>query len=141
MDIRPLSPTFAVSPQIAVEDIPAIVAAGYKTIICNRPDAEVPPSHQARAIGDAAIAAGLDFIIKPVTHQGMTIELIADQKAEMDAAKGPILAYCASGTRSSIVWSFAQAGEMPTQDIIAATSAAGYNLGGIGPQIDAIAKR
>jgi uncharacterized protein (TIGR01244 family) len=141
MDIRPLSPTFAVSPQIGVEDIPAIVAAGYTTIICNRPDAEVPPSHQARAIGDAASAAGLSFIEQPVTHQGLNMEMIADQKASMDAADGPVLAYCASGTRSSIVWSFAQAGEMPTQDIIAATSAAGYDLGGMGPQIDAIAKR
>ena len=141
MDIRPLSPTFAVSPQIGVEDIPAIVAAGYTTIICNRPDAEVPPSHQAQAIGAAATAAGLNFIVKPVTHQGLNMELIADQKASMDAADGPILAYCASGTRSSIVWSFSQAGEMPTSDIIAATSAAGYDLGGMGPQIDAIAKR
>jgi uncharacterized protein (TIGR01244 family) len=141
MDIRPLSPTFAVSPQIGVEDIPAIVAAGYTMIICNRPDAEVPPSHQARAIGDAASAAGLSFIEQPVTHQGLNMEMIADQKASMDAADGPVLAYCASGTRSSIVWSFAQAGEMPTQDIIAATSAAGYDLGGMGPQIDAIAKR
>jgi uncharacterized protein (TIGR01244 family) len=141
MDIRPLSPTFAVSPQIGVEDIPAIVAAGYTTIICNRPDAEVPPSHQARAIGDAAKAAGLNFVVQPVTHQGLNMEMIADQKASMDAADGPILAYCASGTRSSIVWSFAQAGEMPTQDIIAATSAAGYDLGGMGPQIDAIANR
>jgi len=141
MDIRPLSPTFAVSPQIGVEDIPAIVAAGYTTVICNRPDAEVPPSHQARAIGDAAKAAGLNFVVQPVTHQGLNMEMIADQKASMDAADGPILAYCASGTRSSIVWSFAQAGEMPTQDIIAATSAAGYDLGGMGPQIDAIANR
>ena len=141
MDIRPLSPTFAVSPQIGVEDIPAIVAAGYTTIICNRPDAEVPPSHQTQAIGAAATAAGLNFVVKPVTHQGLNMELIADQKASMDAADGPILAYCASGTRSSIVWSFAQAGEMPTSDIIAATSAAGYDLGGMGPQIDAIAKR
>ena len=141
MDIKPLSPTFAVSPQIGVEDIPAIVAAGYTTIICNRPDAEVPPSHQARAIGDAAKAAGLKFVVQPVTHQGLNMEMIADQKASMDAADGPILAYCASGTRSSIVWSFAQAGEMPTQDIIAATSAAGYDLGGMGPQIDAIANR
>jgi uncharacterized protein (TIGR01244 family) len=141
MDIKPPSPTFAVSPQIGVEDIPAIVAAGYTTIICNRPDAEVPPSHQARAIGDAASAAGLSFIEQPVTHQGLNMEMIADQKASMDAADGPVLAYCASGTRSSIVWSFAQAGEMPTQDIIAATSAAGYDLGGMGPQIDAIAKR
>lgn len=140
MDIKPLSPTFAVSPQIGVEDIPAIADAGYTTIICNRPDAEVPPSHQAAAIGAAAKAAGLAFIVNPVTHQGLVMDMITGQKASMEAADGPILAYCASGTRSSIVWSFTQAGEMPTQDIIAATTAAGYDLGGMAPQIDAMAK-
>ena len=141
MDIRQLSPTFAVSPQIGVEDIPAIVAAGFTTIICNRPDEEVPPSHQATAIGDATIAAGLTFIINSVTHQGLNAGMIDSQKADMDAAIAPILAYCASGTRSAIVWSLTQAGEIPTQDIIAATAAAGYDLGGMGPQIDAMAKR
>ncbi|MGJ8624087.1 MAG: TIGR01244 family sulfur transferase [Yoonia sp.] len=140
MDIKPLSPTFAVSPQIGVEDIPAIADAGYTTIICNRPDEEIPPSHQAAAIGAAAKAAGLAFIVNPVTHQGLVMDMITGQKASMEAADGPILAYCASGTRSSIVWSFTQAGEMPTQDIIAATTAAGYDLGGMAPQIDAMAK-
>ena len=141
MDIRPLSPDFAVSPQIAVEDIPAIVAAGYKTIICNRPDAEVPPSHQAAAIGDAATAAGLTFIVNPVTHQGLNMDMIDSQKAAMDDSDGPVLAYCASGTRSSIVWSFAQAKDMPTDEIIAATTKAGYDLGGMRGQLEALATR
>ena len=97
-------------------------------------------SHQAAAIAQAATAAGLAFIVHPITHHGLNQAAIADQKAQMDAAKGPILAYCASGTRSAIVWSFTQAGEMATQDIINATSNAGYDLGGMGPQIDALAK-
>lgn len=141
MQIRPLTPQFAVSAQISAEDVPAIAAAGYTTIICNRPDMEVPPSAQAAAIKAAADAAGLAFVAHPVTHQGLTMEMIAAQKADMLAADGPILAYCASGTRSSIVWSFTQAGEIPTDEIIAATSAAGYDLGGMGPQLDAIANR
>ena len=141
MDIRPLSPTFAVSPQIAVEDIPAIVAAGYKTIICNRPDAEVPPTHQAAAIEAAATAAGLAFLVNPVTHQGLNMEMIDMQKAAMDGSDGPVLAYCASGTRSSIVWSFAQAKDMAADDIIAATTGAGYDLGGMRGQLEAMANR
>ncbi|SFS04842.1 TIGR01244 family sulfur transferase [Yoonia litorea] len=140
MDIRPLSPAYAVSPQISVEDIPAIVEAGYKTIICNRPDAEVPPSHQADAIEAAARDAGLKFVAIPVTHQGLHMGMIDDQKAAMESSDGPVLAYCASGTRSSIVWSFAQAKDMDADEIIAATSAAGYDLGGMRGQLQAIAK-
>ena len=139
MDIRPLSPTYAVSPQIGVEDIPAIKAAGYTTIICNRPDAEIPASHHAEIIGAAAAAEGLDFVILPVTHHGLNMDMIAQQKAAMDASEGPVFAYCASGTRCSIVWSFSQAKEMAADDIIAATAAAGYDLGGMRDQLNALA--
>lgn len=139
MDIRHLSPAYAVSPQIAVEDIPAIVAAGFTTVICNRPDAEVPPSHQTAAIGEAVKAAGLDFIDNPVTHHGLNMGMVDSQKAAMDAAGGPILAYCASGTRSSIIWSFAQAKDMSPDEIIAATAQAGYDLGGMRGQLAALA--
>lgn len=141
MDIRHLSPTYAVSPQIGVEDIPAIAQAGFKTIICNRPDAEIPPSHHAAVIEAAAKATGLDFVIIPVTHQGLNLEMVETQKAAMDQSDGPTLAYCASGTRSSIVWSFGQATEMPADDIIAATSAAGYDLGGMRAQLAALSDR
>lgn len=139
MDIRQLSPTHAVSPQIDPEDLPAIAAAGFTTIICNRPDMEVPPSHQALAMKAATQAAGLQFVEIPVTHQGLNLEMVQAQKDAISASTGPSLAYCASGTRSSIVWSLTQAGEMPTEDIIAATAAVGYDLGGMRGQIDALA--
>lgn len=139
MDIRQITPDYAVSPQIAVEDVAAIAAAGFTTIICNRPDAEVGPAQQAEAIGAAAKAAGIAFVVNPVTHQGLNMDMVAAQKAAIDASQGPTLAYCASGTRSSIVWSLSQAKEMSADDIIAATSAAGYDLGGMRGQLDYLA--
>jgi uncharacterized protein (TIGR01244 family) len=141
MNIKHITPDYAVTPQIAVDDIPAIAAAGFKTIICNRPDAEVPPSHLAAVIAAAAQDAGIAFAVNPVTHQGLNLDMVATQKAACDASSGPTLAYCASGTRSSIVWSLAQAGQMPTDAIIAATAAAGYDLGGMRGQLDALAKQ
>ena len=89
----------------------------------------------------AAEHAGLTFVEIPVTHQGLNMDMVQSQKSAIAASTGPSLAYCASGTRSSIVWSLTQAGEMPTDDIIAATAAAGYELGGMRAQIDAIAER
>lgn len=139
MDIRQLSPTYAVSPQIGVEDIEAIAEAGFKTIICNRPDVENPPSHHASVMEAAAIAAGLRFVAIPVTHHGLNMDMVEGQKAAINRSEGPTLAYCASGTRSSIVWALGQATEMSVDDIIAATSAAGYDLGGLRPQLDALA--
>ncbi len=138
MDIRPLTPTYAVSPQIDPTDIPAIKAAGYVTIINNRPDAENPPSHHSAAMRAQAEAAGLGFVDIPVTHQGLNMEMVTDQRDVLDAADGPVLAYCASGTRSTIVWALGQAALMEPDAIIAAAAAQGYDLGGMRRQLDAL---
>ena len=141
MNIRQITPTYSVTPQIDTTDLPAIAAAGFKAVICKRPDAEVPLTHQEITMNAAVEAAGLKFTYIPVTHQGLNMEMVNAQAAAMEAAGGPVLAYCASGTRSSIVWSLSQAGKMPTDDIIAATAAAGYELGGMRGQIDMIANQ
>lgn len=141
MDIRPLTPRYAVSPQIAPEDCAAIAAAGFTMIICNRPDAEIPNHLHAQTIETAAQAAGLDFVTLPITHQTMTIDNVDAQRAALDKADGPVLAYCASGTRSSIIWSLGQAGDMDSAAIIAATAQAGYDLGGLHPQLEALAAK
>ncbi|MBQ2260125.1 MAG: TIGR01244 family phosphatase [Loktanella sp.] len=140
MDIRHITPDYAVSPQISAEDIPAIAEAGFTTIICNRPDAEVPPSHQAAAIEAAAKAAGISFTVNPVTHQTLNMDMVTAQMAAAENSSGPVLAYCASGTRSSIVWSLGQAGQMLTDAIIEATAKAGYDLAGMRGQLDGLAK-
>ncbi|MFW8634211.1 TIGR01244 family sulfur transferase [Cribrihabitans pelagius] len=138
MDARVLTPRYSVSPQISAEDLPAIAAAGYTTVICNRPDEEVPPSHQAEAIRAAAEAAGLHFEVLPLTHQTMTPDNVARQRALAEASEGPVLAYCASGTRSSVVWALGQAREMETDEILAKTAAAGYQLDGLRPALESL---
>ncbi|MCE8509923.1 TIGR01244 family phosphatase [Ruegeria pomeroyi] len=139
MDIRPITPRYAVSPQISVEDIPAIAAAGFTRIICNRPDAEVPPSHQAEAIGAAARAAGLDFEVLELTHQTMTPENVARQTALAETASGPVLAYCASGTRCSVVWALGHCGALGADTVLSKTAAAGYQLDALRPRLEEIA--
>ena len=72
----------------------------------------------------------------------MTLDTVAEQKAALAAAAGDkVLAYCASGTRSSILWALSSAGTLPTDEILAAAAAAGYELHHLGPQIDALAAR
>ncbi|MCZ4262023.1 TIGR01244 family sulfur transferase [Limimaricola sp. G21655-S1] len=138
MDIRRISPDYAVSPQIEPEDIPAIAEAGFATVLCNRPDEEVPAELQAETLRIAAEAAGLRFATNPVTHQGLNREIIDRQMQVLDSSDGPVLAYCASGTRSSIVWSLGQVGRQETDEIIAATAKAGYDLERLRPQLEAL---
>ncbi|MFD2854865.1 TIGR01244 family sulfur transferase [Seohaeicola zhoushanensis] len=122
------------------EHLPAIAAAGFTTVICNRPDAENPPPLQAAEMRKAAEAAGLKFEVLELTHQTMTPANIARQKAMIEASDGPVLAYCASGTRSSVIWALGQAGEMPTDEIFATTARAGYQLDHLRPAVEQLAR-
>ena len=136
--MRQITADYFVSPQIEAADLPAIAAEGIKTVICNRPDEEVPPSHQAAAIQTAVEAAGLTFVLMPVTHSSMTPDLVAAQHSAIAENDGPVLAYCASGTRCSIVWALGAVGEMSVDDVLAATQSAGYDLGGMRPTLEAM---
>ncbi|MFT6912432.1 MAG: hypothetical protein ACJAQW_001030 [Paracoccaceae bacterium] len=135
MYIRKLTPDYAVSPQITPTDLPAIAAAGFKTILCNRPDAEVPADLQAESLRAATEAAGLTFVENPVTHGAMTLALI-ELQSQTIAGPGPVLAYCASGTRSTVVWMLGQAHNVPSNTLISAAAEAGYQLEGLRPQLD-----
>lgn len=139
MDIRRLTETYAVSPQIMPEDVVAIAAAGFTTIIDNRPDGEIPPEVQTEAMRKATEAAGLAFIANPVIGGAITLDNVRAQGAAIAGAKGPVFAYCASGNRSSIVWALSQSGKRPTDDLIGTAARFGYNLEPFRAQIDKLA--
>lgn len=137
MEIRQVTPRYSVSPQIAPEDMEAIRAHGFTTVICNRPDEENPPAWQSAAMAEAARAAGLAFEVIPLTHQTMTPENIARQEAVVAASEGPVLAYCASGTRCTVIWSLARAAEgLPADEILGTAAKAGYDLSGLRPRLE-----
>ncbi len=140
MDIRQITPRFFAAPQISVEDLTEIAAAGIKRVICNRPDIEVPQSHQAAAIEKAAEAAGLEFFCLPLTHQTMTPEIIEQNKALAETCDGPVLAYCASGTRSTIAWALAAAQDMPVDEVLTAARRGGYELSNLRPTLEAASR-
>ena len=128
MDIRPLTDAYSVTPQILAEDIPAIAAAGFTTVICNRPDGENPADLAAEALRPAIEAAGMVLVVNPVIGGALTMENVEAQRAALDGASGKVLAYCASGNRSSIVWALANAGRMPVDDLIAPAARYGYQV-------------
>ncbi|MBI6628635.1 TIGR01244 family sulfur transferase [Pontibaca salina] len=140
MDIRRITSRYHVAPQLVPENLAAIADAGFKTVICNRPDAEVPQDQQAAAIRAAAQDAGLGFETLELTHQTMTPENVARQRELIDGSDGPVLAYCATGTRCSVVWALGQAETMPVDEILATTARAGYDLEGLRPTLEQLSR-
>ena len=128
MNIKPITAKYAVSEQISPDDFSTIFEAGYKTVICNRPDMENPPFLYAEEMAKAAEAAGIAFQNFPLTHQTMTPDNIAKQFEMVDAADGPVLAYCASGTRCCVVWALSQVGKKSADEILQQAENAGYDL-------------
>ncbi|MDB9719646.1 TIGR01244 family sulfur transferase [Planktomarina temperata] len=139
MQINTLSDDYSVSPQIEVSDVPSITQAGFKSVICNRPDQENPEPCQIEAIKAAVEAAGMEFaenVFDPSSFGPDKIERQAELLAQLPS---PVFAYCASGNRCSIVWAFAQAGRIATDTILDATTQAGYQLAHLRPQLEMLA--
>lgn len=131
MDIRKLTPAISVAPQISVDDVAALAAAGFRTIINNRPDGEASDQPPGAAIKAAAEKAGLAYLDIPVVA-GRLGEAEADAfAAALRDAKAPILAFCRSGTRSASLWALAEAPHLSVDAILETTREAGYDLGGL----------
>lgn len=139
LDLRRIDDRVSVAPQIAPEDMPAVKAAGFATVINNRPDDEEPGQPSAAAIAAAADAAGLRYVAIPVAGGFTTddVEKMADALGH-----GPTLAFCRSGTRSCNLWALARAatGDDP-ETLTEAAAQAGYDLRGIRPILDQLARR
>jgi uncharacterized protein (TIGR01244 family) len=141
MDIRQLTPDYAVSPQIAVQDLQAVKDAGFAMVIDNRPDGEIPPDQHTPVMKQAAEALGLTFVANPVIGGALTMANVTAQAEAMAAATGPVFAYCASGNRCSIVWALTQAGKRPVDDLVGIPARFGYNLEHLRSQIEALAAK
>jgi len=126
---------YYVSPQISVDDVNLLAKAGFVKIICNRPDGEVSQDLKAEVIGAAARAAGLAFDVLPLTHQKMHAKNIKAQLDLVSDVKGAVLAYCATGTRCTVVWALSQSGRRSADEILKITKQAGYNLEGLRPHL------
>ncbi len=128
-DIRPVTPDFAVAPQLELQDLAAAKARGYVLVINNRPDGEAPDQPTSAEMKAAAEAEGLDYVHVPVTGRPGDAQVKAVAEA-VAAAKGPVLAFCRSGTRSIVTWSLGQTGR-PREELIRLGQAAGYDLSGV----------
>jgi uncharacterized protein (TIGR01244 family) len=129
---RTLDSTISVFGQIGPEDVTAAKEHGFTTIINNRPDDEQPGQPAGAAIEAAAKAAGLDYVAIPVDHSGFNEGQVAAMVEALETARGPVLAFCRSGTRSTFLWALARhrLGDEGEQ-LIAKAANAGYDLSAI----------
>ncbi|WP_374410741.1 TIGR01244 family sulfur transferase [Novosphingobium colocasiae] len=130
------------SPQIDAGAVAEAKAMGIVAIINNRPEGESPDQTPGDAIEAAARAAGLDYVAIPVTHAGFAAWQVEAMAEALKRAQGPVLAYCRSGTRSTLLWALARAKAGDNPGVIAAQAqAAGYDVSPIRALIDMFASQ
>jgi uncharacterized protein (TIGR01244 family) len=137
---RQLTDTMSASPQISVDDVALAASEGITLIINNRPDGEEEDQPTGAEIEAAATAAGIAYRAIPVSGGGFGEPQVNAMIEALQSTDGPVLGYCRSGTRSTLLWSLAQAklGRDPVE-IAAAARAAGYDITPVRAAVDMLA--
>lgn len=139
---RQLTDRVMASPQITLDQVAEAAAAGVGLIVNNRPEDESDDQTPGAEIEAAARAAGVDYVAIPVTHAGFSESQVGAMVAALASTDKPVLAYCRSGTRSTLLWALAEAsrGQSP-HALTAAAAQAGYDLSPVRALMDMLAAK
>lgn len=139
---RRLSDTVLASPQISIADLNEAKALGVGLVINNRPEGESDDQVPGAEIEAAARGLGMDYVAIPVTHAGFSGPQVEAMAAALANSAGKVLAYCRSGTRSTLLWALAQASEGADLEAVTAQAAdAGYDVSPVRPLMDMLKAR
>ena len=134
---RQLTDRVYASPQIGLDDVAEAARAGFGLIINNRPEGESDDQTAGDAIKAAAEAAGLAYVAVPVTHAGFSEWQVKAMAQALASTDKPVLAYCRSGTRSTLLWALAEASHGASPHSLSANAAqAGYDLTPVRAMLD-----
>lgn len=128
MTPKQITPDFSATTQIDAVDVAQAEAAGFKTIICTRPDGEEAAQPSAADVAQLAAALGMGFVHIPITPGLFGDADVRRMRKALDEAEGPVLGYCRSGTRAATLWALAEADRRSPDDILALAERAGFDL-------------
>lgn len=118
-----------VSPQLVAEDFAEIARLGFRTIVNNRPDGEAPEQLPSDVARDLAEAHGLAYHHLPLRGYEVTDEDKVDAFVALAAnAEEPVLFYCRTGTRCTLLWAQWAAPRLGVEAVTAIAAREGYDV-------------
>lgn len=135
MDIRKIDDTISVAPQITYTDVAEVARLGFRTLVANRPDQEEFGQPAMADIESAAIENGMTWVYMPVESGNMSDEDVDRFGAMIQDSEKPVLAFCRSGTRCTVLWALNAARTTPAQDVFDKARNAGYDISGLAPRM------
>lgn len=135
-----ITPQFAVSAALAPADLALAAGMGFRAVLSNLPDGELPGAPGSAEERELAARAGLGFAHVPVRKGDLDFAAIArDMLAALDGLEPPVLAHCASGQRSALAWAIAAVGCHSVDGVLAALSSAGFSFAPLREVLDDLA--
>ena len=128
MQVNKVNDRLSVAPQIQPDQVAALKAAGFDTVICNRPDGEEPGQPAVVAIEAACKAEGVGFHHIPVSGGTFPEAAVRDFGDAVSHRGGRVLAFCRTGTRSITLASLANPFDLSSTERLKQAAAAGYDL-------------
>lgn len=141
MQINRLTPNVAVGPQITENDVDAIAALGFRSIIGNRPDGEEFDQPSFASLAAAAEHHGLENRHIPVVASQISSKDVERFKRALRELPKPIYAFCRTGTRSTILWALANSDTLTAEERIRTAAAHGFDIGPFRSSLDAAGRR
>lgn len=133
MQLKRLTEMLSVAGHIEPADLAALAARDFRSVINNRPDGEAAEQPASATMTAAAQHAGLHYRHIPVVSGQLQPAQVQAFAAALAALPGPVLAFCRSGTRSTMLWALQS--DADAQAILQAALAAGYDLSVLRPQL------
>ncbi|WP_166268240.1 TIGR01244 family sulfur transferase [Marinobacter caseinilyticus] len=135
MNIKKLDDNLSVSAQITVDDVGTAASLGFKTLVANRPDREEMGQPAMADIEAAAKEHGLSWVYLPVQSGNILDSDVDDFVPMLENADKPILAFCRSGLRCTVLWALSNARFIPADPLINRAREAGYDLAPLRPRL------
>ena len=118
---------FYAAHQIQAKDIAQLKQEKFECVLCNRPDNEEQNQPSVEVIKSECLANGIEFLHLPITPGDFNLEAIMETEKVLKTAK-KTLAYCRTGTRSTMLWAFAKTKDLEVDEVLKITDHSGYNF-------------
>ena len=122
-----LAEQYYVLPQISVSDMVKYVEQGFEVIVNNRPDNESEGQPLSSELAEKAQELGVQYIYNPVDLSKLSQTELSQQKNAVSEGK-KVLAFCRTGTRSSVLWVLNNQVDASFDKLVASVSAKGFDL-------------
>lgn len=141
LDLPFLDDRVAVSGQLGPADMKRLAAAGFLTVVNNRPDGEAMFGQPRTAeLKQAALGAGLTFLDLPFSGPRATPAQARSLADLLTQGDGKIVAFCKSGMRSALLWAAAtMVNGRPLDEVLRVAAHAGQKLDHVADVIEGLA--